>query len=83
MGKVGTPKERHERRPKGSQALKEACQCPFSADRIADEQHEKINRFIVAEVAAHQADLVAFSQQKSFCGEVLGEESNFGKPWRN
>jgi hypothetical protein len=48
---------------------------PFSADSIAYEKHEQINGFIVAEVDAHQADLVCKGLQKSFCGEVLGEES--------
>ncbi len=43
-------------------ALKEVWKSPFSADRVANEKHEKINGFIVA---AYQADLVCKGLQKS------------------
>ena len=58
MGKTLTPKQRHECRLERCYSLKEVSEGPFSADRIADQQREKIDGFIRSEASAHQAHLL-------------------------
>src|ERR1700753_344561 len=66
MGKVSVPKECHERSPKGSQTMKEISQCPFPTHSVADQQGEKIERFITAQAATDQAYLMREGLQSSF-----------------
>ena len=58
MRKASASKQRHEGCVERDQALKELGQGPFSADRIADQQGEKINGFIGAKASAYQTDLM-------------------------
>jgi hypothetical protein len=59
MRKAGASKERHECCPEGSDTLKEVSEGPFSADRIADQQGQKINGFIAAEASSDETDLIS------------------------
>lgn len=48
MGKAVPPKERHEGCPERNETLKEVGERAFEASGIANQQSEKINRFIPA-----------------------------------
>src|SRR5215471_8562589 len=63
--------------------MKEVSERPFSADGIADQQGQKIQRFIAAEATSHQADLMRKGFQKPFGCEVLGQDDDFGEPGRH
>jgi hypothetical protein len=59
MGQASASKQRHESCLERSQPLKEIGQAPFSADRIAHQQREKINGFIGTKASTHQTDLMS------------------------
>ena len=64
-------------------AIKEFGERPFSADGIADQRSQKIERFIAAETAPRQSNLMGEGFKLSFCCEVLGQDDYLGEPHRN
>jgi hypothetical protein len=64
MGKLSAPKQGHERSIKGSSALKEVCERPFSADGIADQQDQKIKEIIAAEATSSSEKVPAAPTNK-------------------
>jgi hypothetical protein len=63
--------------------MKEVGKRPFSAESIADQQNQKIKRFVASEATSHQPDLMGEGLKQSFRCEVLGKDDHFGNPWRN
>ena len=80
MGKTSASKQFHERLLKGSYSLKEVRKSPFSTDRIAHQQCEKIDRFIGTEASAYQTDLLRKGIKQILCREVMGNDDHFGEP---
>jgi hypothetical protein len=83
MGKVGTPKQRHEGCPEGSDTLKEVSERPFSADGIADQQGQKINGFIAAETSSYETDLVCERLEQLLLRQVASDDDDFSEPGRH
>jgi hypothetical protein len=74
MRKVCASKQCHEGGLERSQALKEIGQSPFSTDRIADQQSQKINGFIGAKASAHQTDLMRKGGHSPLRRQVLDSD---------
>jgi hypothetical protein len=83
MGEVSTPKQGHERSLKGSQTMKEVSQGPFSTNGVANEQSQKVERFIAPEAPTHQPNLASEGLEKSFLCQVLGQDNYFSEPCWN
>ena len=54
--------------------MKEVGERPFSADGIADQHGQKIQRFIAPEGPSHQLDLMCKGGNSPLCCEVLGQD---------
>src|SRR5436305_371984 len=80
MGQASAPKQRHECRLERRYSLKEVSERPFSTDRIADQQREKIDGFIRSEAPAHQAHLMRKGFQKPVLLQVAHNDDGFSKP---
>jgi len=83
MRKTSASKQSHEGRFERSDALKEVRERPFPADCVAYQQGHKVNRFIVAEAASYEADLLRKSLKQPLRRQVTGNHDDFGKPLRH
>src|SRR5258708_12445017 len=80
MRKTIASKQRHECCLERLYSLKEVSEGPFSADGIADQQHEKIDGFIRSEASAHQAHLLREGRNSPFLLQVARNDDDFSKP---
>jgi hypothetical protein len=55
--------------------MKEVIQCPFSTNGVANEQSQKVERFIATEASPYQPNVMSERFHQSFCGEVLGQDN--------
>src|ERR1700737_194510 len=83
MGQTSASKQRHIGRLERSDALKEVRERPFPADGVAYQQGHKVNRFITAEAASYEADLLCKSLEQSLRRQVTGNHDDFGEPCRH
>src|ERR1700676_3233400 len=72
MRKTSASKQSHEGRFERSDALKEVRERPFPADGVAYKQGHKVNRFIAAEAASYEADLLCKSLKQPLGRQVTG-----------
>jgi hypothetical protein len=63
--------------------MKEVGKRPFSAESIADQQGEKINRFIAAEASSNETDLMREGIKHLFLGQVASDDDHFSEPCRH
>jgi hypothetical protein len=83
MGQVFAAKERNIGRSKWLYPFVKGLQRLFCADRIANEDGEKINELIRSASRTGKTNLFLNAFENARCGQDLGYDGNFSKPVRN
>ena len=79
MGHLVTPKERHERRGEGLQAVEERLERGLTTKRIAEEDGDEVDHVVGASATASEADMLP-NVQDAALGEMVGQQDQFGEP---
>jgi len=77
---VLTSDERHEGTCEWCHPLKESLQRRLTADRVAQQQGDKVDHLVAAHASATEMNLLTDGLQETLVGEVAGQHGDFSEP---
>src|SRR6266540_1059831 len=80
MGQRLAPKERHERVGEGLQAIEECFEGGLTAERITEQDSDKVDHVIVASATTRQADMLRNGCKDAALSEMARQEDQFSEP---
>jgi hypothetical protein len=83
VGQLVAPKERHERVGEGSQATEECFEGRLTAERITEEDSDKVDHVIVASATTSQADMLRNGRKDAAPSEMASQQDQFSEPGWN